>query len=294
MQKSPVIYKLSGAGNTFAFVDAQRGHHYDLWEKSRLSRQSSQNPKNSSLTQTGLRKKIVRRVCSSVEGLSCDGFVFIDLKNSGWVWDFYNNDSSEAEMCGNAARCAMLFIRDILGHEIKNLELQTTSGKIYGADRSKNKINQFEITMTNPFRILKEISKTVIENQIQFSLIDTGVPHLVFEGLRLSKADSFQLRMDFDISAIGTNVTSFQETATDHISAVTYERGVEDFTLACGTGAVAAALDYWRKSSSQEPRWIQVDMPGGTLQVFCSSREKPKMRGPAEILLKAKINKDYL
>lgn len=289
MQKAFVVYKLSGAGNTFAFVDARKGSAYEAWEN-QTSEKSSSRDQN--------RRQLVRQACSPVSGLCCDGFVFLEYNGQDWVWDFYNNDGSYAEMCGNAARCAMLFIRDILDMPVKELVLVTKSGAVVGNDVSLSQNepnNQFEITMTNKFRILNEFQIKINNRSLQMSLLDTGVPHLVFRGEQLSREESAQLRQDRSLSEAGANVTHYLEIESDHIAAATYERGVEDFTQACGTGAVAAALDYWRQSKSpRSPRWIQVDMPGGTLKVFCSQDEKPKMRGPAEIVLKAKLNKENL
>lgn len=239
---------------------------------------------------------LITRACSVEEGIACDGFVLMREKGKDWTWDFYNRDGSEAEMCGNAARCAMLFLRDVLGFPIEHVVLHTKSGQVLGrglGDGSRK--NEFEITMTHGFQVLKEITLAAGGKQNMFTLLDTGVPHLVFNGMALSLPESKKLRMNFEISPVGANVTSYMEQGTDHIRAVSYERGVEDFTQACGTGAVAAALDYWRKSSKpQNERWVKVDMPGGRLEVFCTQKGKPKMRGPAVILLKAKINKEYL
>ena len=284
MQKAFVIYKLSGAGNTFAFVDARQSSAYADWEKLQNLQTSAER--------TERRRQLVQHICSPVNGLACDGFVFMEQNQDGWIWDFYNNDGSAAEMCGNAARCAMLFVRGILGRKVKNLPLQTKSGKIFG-----NEIGRgiFEITMTSHFQVLKEIKKDVAGRQIDLTLMDTGVPHLVFDGDPLSKTESSRLRQDLSISPAGSNVTSYLVVGDGHIQAVTFERGVEDFTLACGTGAVAAALDYWRKSHfANKPHWIKVKMPGGQLEVYCSQKEKSRMRGSAAILLKAKINKEYL
>jgi diaminopimelate epimerase len=275
MQKAFVVYKLSGAGNTFAFafVDACNELYLN-------------------------RRQLVRRVCSPLLGISCDGFVFLEQNSNGWTWDFYNSDGSNAEMCGNAARCAMLFIRDILSLPVKNLALSTKSGTIIGNDVSLvegESTNQFEIEMTHHFKILKETQVKLHNIYLYLSLIDTGVPHLVFVGSQLDREESSKLRHDRSLSADGANVTSYKLKSPDHIAAVTYERGVEDFTLACGTGAVAAALDYWRKSDRPEQsRWIRVDMPGGILKVFCTKDDKPLMRGPAEFLLQAKFNEEYL
>ncbi len=284
MQKAFVIYKLSGAGNTFAFVDATKNSKYTAWEDQPMT-----PPKSAQLAK---RKKLVQHVCSTTEGLSCDGFVFMDKENGKWLWDFYNKDGSHAEMCGNAARCAVLFATDILGEKRNQISLVTKAGTIFG---EKLGPHLFEITMTNDFHILKELSKIDSGRTLQMKLIDTGVPHLVFEGEPLSKEASSKLRMDQTISRAGSNVTSYVVIGDNHIQAVTFERGVEDFTLACGTGAVAAALDYWHKTSfAKNHTWIKVDMPGGRLQVCCSQNEKPRMRGPAVVLLKAKINKEYL
>jgi diaminopimelate epimerase len=116
---------------------------------------------------------------------------------------------------------------------------------------------------------------------------DTGVPHLVFESAEFARYQSLkekckELRNHSDFFPKGTNVTIVsQGKSNDEIYAVSYERGVEDFTLACGTGAVAAAFFNLKKRN--RPVTL-VHMPGGDLLINLENQQQPTMTGSAELL----------
>ncbi|MBY0553217.1 diaminopimelate epimerase [bacterium] len=246
---------ISGAGNTFHVVyDENNKFSSELWPVSK-------------------KKQLAKAACSKNKS---DGFIFLEKVNSEnfFKWYFYNNDGSEAEMCGNATRCVGYYIKNILNNHGAEWTLATIAGpiKIQFIENEK-----FKITMTPP----------VILNSSFGFFCDTGVPHLVLETDKIkmdqtTKVESRKLREHPEFQPRGTNVTYVAiEGDTTKVKAVSYERGVEDFTDACGTGAMAAALYNLTKRGVKQ---TQVEMPGGSLIMDLSDLSKPTMTGPAVLL----------
>ena len=251
---------ISGAGNTF---------HIAYGEGVRLSLAPDARV---------MMKKIVKQAC---EQQAADGFIFLEHSqktDNQYEWHFFNRDSSDAEMCGNATRCVGYYIHNHLKDTGTDWKLQTVAGAIQIKFVEKE---MFEIK-TTPIKALPS-SKGFF--------CDTGVPHLVlsYEGTELFlnlnenlKNKSSQLRHHQDFAPKGTNVTYVQATPrADYIRAVSFERGVEDFTKACGTGAMAAAYFNLTKRGITQ---TQVEMPGGTLMMNLTDLNEPKMTGPAVLL----------
>ena len=188
---------------------------------------------------------------------------------------FYNKDGSKAEMCGNAACCLSFYIEKL------------------SLPFKKFVLAQEEITLAKKGTVfLKRPSKNVLnfKTPLAFSFIDTGVPHGVIEcseldfedknkakGLIKLNRDKKALKKSLKPTALklrfknirkykkGMNVSFYQVLSTQKLKAITYERGVEDWTLACGTGALAVSLVYLSKNQEKNKVWIQ--MPGGSLKV---------------------------
>lgn len=247
---------ISGAGNTFHVVfDENNKFSSELWPVAK-------------------KKQLTRDACIKNKA---DGFIFLEKAESepnAYKWYFYNNDGSDAEMCGNATRCVGYYIKNILKNEGKEWTLSTIAGpiKIQFIENEK-----FKITMTPP---------VTLNSNFGF-FCDTGVPHLVLETDKIkmdtqTKAESRKLREHPEFQPRGTNVT-YVATEGDitKLKAVSYERGVEDFTDACGTGAMAAALYNLTKRGVKQ---TQVEMPGGSLIMDLSDLNKPTMTGPAVLL----------
>lgn len=204
-----------------------------------------------------------------------DGFIFLTkLTENEYSWNFYNNDGTDAEMCGNATRCVGFYLKNIAKSTNLAWSLHTIAGKIEILALEKE---LFQITMTpiNEFRSRHGF------------YCNTGVPHLIVEANTIlmnesSKKVAKSLRFHQDFLPRGTNVTFVVlQAEKEIIQAVSYERGVEDFTLACGTGAAAAAFFNLTKRSVKQ---TQVEMPGGTLMMNLSDLDRPKMTGPAVLL----------
>ncbi len=222
--------------------------------------------------------EVVKWACDPVMGVHADGGFLLKKKAEGrWTWDFFNSDGSQAEMCGNAARCALLAISQSENPTKSKIEVELETGA--GIMKGKEEFSGvFSVEMMLPHWE----KKNLFVDDGSFDWLDTGVPHAVFEGAALSKERSLYFRRHPAFGARGANITSYQVTKDKHIQAITYERGVEDFTLACGTGAVAAALSYQaRHCSSQENLDVHVQMPGGELVIVLRDGLRPVMKGPA-------------
>ncbi len=239
---------ISGAGNTFHIMNSNQNRQIE----------------NLSVEQ---KKKMTREICREKKA---DGFIFLSKKTE-YHWSFYNNDGSDAEMCGNATRCVGYYIKNVMQDPGSQWPLKTTAGPITISCLSKE---TYQISMTP---IITLISKHGF-------FFDTGVPHLIqeidiFENFIQQKDSAAQLRFHADFQPRGTNVTYVHFLKDlDQLQAVSYERGVENFTNACGTGAMAAAMFNLIKRGSVK---TTVEMPGGTLMMDLTDIQKPQMTGPA-------------
>lgn len=237
--------------------------------------------------QISAKTALAKKLCDSSTGPGADGVLFLredSSKKVDYIWDFYNADGSSAEMCGNAARNAGQFCNEELKIPKDIFLFQTVSGKIF-CEKKENGIYEVEMP---PYHIKDENLELVANGQKEkFMHVDTGVPHLVC-GLNenlfakineknfLYWAQSFRSHSQLD--PLGANVTVVNEWKGEK-QAVTFERGVENFTQACGTGAVAAAV-YFEKRKISDVH--EIKMPGGLLKVDLKSHHRPHLVGPSK------------
>jgi diaminopimelate epimerase len=196
---------------------------------------------------------LAKKMCDRKFGVGADGVLLLEKSKIADIrMHIFNADGSEAEMCGNGARCTALYYvrvqpacRQGRGSGFRGqLKIETMAGIIEG----KVSGNNVKIKLTDPKEYQSGVPIRINEREIKIHSINTGVPHAVIfaEGIE-----------EFDVSAIGrqvryydyfapagTNVNFVEIVNNDTIRARTYERGVEDETLACGTGAVASAIVY--------------------------------------------------
>ncbi len=218
-KKSIPFYKMSGSGNDFIIID-------------------NRQPK---FDETDLLKLIVG-VCRRKMSAGADGLILLeDAQGVDFKWRFYNSDGSRAEMCGNGARCVSRFayLEGIAG---KTLSFETDAGIISAAVNGK----KVKIKMTDPADLGDEASLELANTTLACRSINTGVPHAVIEVENLQRMDVVgvgrEVRNHPAFAPNGTNANFIQLENDGTLGIRTYERGVEDETLACGTGNVAAAL----------------------------------------------------
>lgn len=254
MSKDLRFKKIDGAGNTFLMTD-----------------QVPDIP----IGDSGKRAEWVKRICSTREGFSADGVVFLKKSEKTVRWSFYNSDGSIAEMCGNAARCAGAALNLKEGTSVI---LETLSGAV-GVERTPEGTYRVAMGRIQVLAVKVEID---LDGKLwRGALVDTGVPHFVPDDVVVDPDPvlSSRLRHHPSVGDRGANVTWIRGKTAEGVAAVTFERGVEGFTLACGTGAVAAA---WATLPNGRGTQL-VRMPGGTLVVDIQG-EQPWLAGPVKVI----------
>ena len=181
-------------------------------------------------------------LCRPKFGIGADGLILIgESQIADFKWYFFNADGSEAEMCGNGGRCAarFAFLEGIAG---KSMKFETIAGIIKAEVSQKN----VKLQLPTPEIINPIMTISVRENNITGSYLNTGVPHFVHFVEDVQSVPVFELgrlvRHHEAFQPHGTNCNFVEVRDKNYIIVRTYERGVEDETLACGTGAVASAI----------------------------------------------------
>ncbi len=175
------------------------------------------------------RSQLAIELCNRQSGVGADGLiVLIPHPTLDFEWEFYNADGSSAEMCGNGSRaCAHYAARYGLAPE--QMTFLTLAGEI--------KADVDGLMVQSDLTPPKIIDKAITHNGKQFWLLDTGVPHLVTFDAEIDNFDTLEAReLRYQYNA-NVNIAKVQEDGTIRVR--TYERGVEDETLACGTGMAA-------------------------------------------------------
>ena len=218
-------WHMSGAGNDFMVIDA-RGLTLDF-------------------------EKMAKELCA-LSG--ADGFMAVDhSEKADFKLHFYNSDGSRGEMCGNGSRCICRFAYD---HGIagETMVVETDAGLVPGKRLSES---QYLVKLNNPGIV--DLNR---KGDIAYVELGTpGVPHAVAEipGLAWDRAEELRqlgksLRYDPAFPK-GANVNFFTWTGEGKVRVMTYERGVEDYTLAGGTGCGSTAVTLW----------LRGQLPGGKL-----------------------------
>lgn len=214
------VFKMTGSGNDFVFVDG-RASHLDFWTPPRI-----------------------RAVCSRRNGIGADGLVILEPGSSaGKVrFHFFNNDGGRAPMCGNAALCATRLATRLELVPGDDMELETDAGtfrtRCLGGPGQRAEIELDDVDDVRTPKI------GLVGGETSVYLATVGVPHLVVlvregESIDLDRRGR-ELRFHPAIAPDGANVSFVSRNGNDWFMR-TYERGVEGETLACGTGAIAAA-----------------------------------------------------
>jgi len=195
-------------------------------------------------------KILARNICERKYGVGADGVLVLEKSKVANVrMRIFNADGSEAEMCGNGARCVAFYASTEYpacpaGRRVPSTELkiETKAGVIESEVRGDN----VKIKLTDPKNIKLGIPLKIGKRILRVNFINTGVPHAVIFVEGINKIDVFNLgrfiRFHKKFQPQGTNVDFTEILSDNSIKVRTYERGVEDETLACGTGSVAAAL----------------------------------------------------
>lgn len=187
-------------------------------------------------------RDFVIKVCTRKISVGADGLILLEPSSQvHFRWRFFNSDGSEAEMCGNAGRCAARFAV-LKGIAPPRLSFETKAG-IIAAEVFDRRV---KLQMTEPFGLELDLEIPLEGERLFFDFINSGVPHavkFVSEVASIPVKDlGRKVRYHPLFQPAGTNVNFVQLLDRHQIQVRTYERGVEDETLACGTGAIASAL----------------------------------------------------
>lgn len=270
------FWKMNGAGNDFIVVDDRR----------------NAIPENR-------WPEIVRVLCERRMSIGADGFMVVKPPTCGGDYKmlFFNSDGSTGEMCGNGARCICRYGFEH-GYAGSVQRVETTAGLVTGwriAD------DQYRIRLNTPAALELQKPLDVDGRTYRCSYVelgDPGIPHLAVQTPDLAGQDEAALRQlgrklrYHPALPKGANVNFYELTGPDTVLEKTYERGVEDFTLACGTGtgAVVTVLTLLGKVSGRN---VRVRMDGGELAVDAEAHdgriENLYLTGPAVLVCAGEI-----
>ncbi|HIE06457.1 MAG TPA: diaminopimelate epimerase [Desulfarculaceae bacterium] len=243
------------------------------------------------------RAALVAKLCRRATGIGADGLILIeDDPYADFLWRFYNADGSEAEMCGNGGRCAarFAFLKRITSSD---MVFTTLAGPI----RARVDGDQVRLEMSRPCdRQRLELDCDGALEKVDF--INTGVPHAVImveDDLDLVDVNErgAKIRYHQAFAPAGSNANFIKVEDESTLSIRTYERGVESETLACGTGAVAAALIAHAKGLVVSPTKV-ITRSGESLTIYYKKEGETFvevfLEGVALIVYRGVIDRDFL
>ena len=250
------VWYMNGAGNDFAVVDAR-----DL-----------------AMDYTSLALELCKLT-------GADGFMAVDHSDKAdFKLHFYNADGSRGEMCGNGSRCICRFAYEN-GIAGENMSVETDAGIVYGKRLSES---QYLVKLNNPGIV--DLNRKPDAAYIELG--NPGVPHAVMEipGLSWDMRDALRekarnLRFDPAFPK-GANANLYTWLDEKTIRILTFERGVEDYTLACGTGSASTAVALWLKGLIPSGK-LTVKNPGGDLAVTIEGKDTVQalwLEGPTEVV----------
>lgn len=240
------------------------------------------------VSSAGNLKSLAKKICERSFGVGADGLLVLEKsKRADIRMRIFNADGSEAEMCGNGARCVALWLGNAA------LSIETKAG-IIDAKVGRDSV---KIKLTDPKDLRPDIPLKVGGRTMRVHFINTGVPHAVIFSEGLDAIDvpriAPQIRYHALFAPRGTNVNFIEVLSRDSIKIRTYERGVEDETLACGTGSVASALIFSLKSDAKEE--IKVHTRSGEIVTVYFRRHNTHfsdvwLEGKARIVFKGELS----
>ena len=261
--------KMSGAGNDFVMIDNRDGS-------------------------VCLGREQIEWICDRHRGVGADGLLLVEKIDGGQAdfrMHYYNADGGEVEMCGNGARCFARFVQT-LGWKKPEVRFMTPAGLI----EAKFEGDEVRINLGTPKDLLMAQTIDLQSGSVKIHSINTGVPHAV---MFVQNADEAmvgewgrEIRNHPMFQPRGTNVNFVQLQEGNQIRVRTYERGVENETLACGTGVVASAIIAHLFHRVPAPVRAQVQ-GGDTLEVSFSAQdgriEDVHLKGPADFVFEGKL-----
>jgi diaminopimelate epimerase len=254
------FYKYQGTGNDFVMIDNRQNFF----------------PKNDT--------KLIERLCNRRFGIGADGLILFENDNTtDFRMVYYNSDGNESSMCGNGGRCLVAFAKSL--NVINNEATFIATDGLHHATIDKTGIVSLQ---------MKDVDEVKIDTEYVF--LNTGSPHHVTLVNDLEhynvKENGAEIRYSDLYGKVGSNVNFVNQISDNHFRLRTYERGVEDETLSCGTGATATAIamNVIGKTNSNS---IDINVTGGNLKVTFEKTdkgfEKVFLIGPATFVFEGEI-----
>jgi diaminopimelate epimerase len=261
--------KMNGAGNDFVLIDNRTADVH-------------------------LDRSQIARLCDRHRGIGADGILLLEKasNHADFRMRYFNADGGEAEMCGNGARCFARFASKVAGAKGK-ISFETPAGVI-SAELIGDLVT---LQMTEPTDLRLNVALRVADQNKTIHFINSGVPHVVIPASRIDDVDvrreGSAIRYHEMFSPKGANVNFIEKRGVNKIAVRTYERGVEDETLACGTGVVASSLIFAATERVNGP--IAVIARGGDeLQVGFEKIDNQfhnvTLTGPADFVFEGKVD----
>jgi len=254
------FYKYQGTGNDFIMID-NRSLYF---------------PKND--------VNLINKLCDRRFGIGADGLILLEpSENEDFTMVYYNADGNEGSMCGNGGRCIVAFAK-----QLQIIKDTTTFDAVDGLHFA---------TIENEIVSLKMIDVSNIEVSNSHAFLNTGSPHHIsfcknIKDLNVKEIGS-KIRYGAPYFETGTNVNFAEQTDENSFKVRTYERGVEDETLACGTGVTAVAIAA-SKTKLTNKNNIKLEVLGGNLEVSFEKVGETYTNvfliGPAEFVFEGNIN----
>lgn len=275
------FWKMNGAGNDFIIVNnMDRSIAEDRWPY------------------------IARTLCQRHMSIGADGMMVVteSTGDADYRMMFFNSDGSMGEMCGNGARCIARYgYENGLAGEVQKIE--TTAGIIYGQRIDKR---MYRVRLNDPSVIIPYMKIDVDGREYECAYVelgDPGLPHVAVPVINLREYDEAELfRLGRKIRnhpefTKGANVNFYEITGPDCIYERTYERGVEDFTYACGTGT-GSVVTILTLRGAVSGKKVRVEVAGGEL-IIDAEREGKKIKnlyltGPTNIVAKGEVTDEEL
>ena len=270
--KHLTFYKITGSGNDFVIID---------------NRSKTVDEENI--------HQFVENICRRKISVGADGLILVESSDIvDFKWRFFNSDGSVAEMCGNGARCAARFayLNNIAGPK---MSFETISGIVSATVTDKT----VKINIPDPSDFKVDYALELKKGLLSVSSINTGVPHVVIFAESIDDIEVVEqgreIRYHNHFAPSGTNVNFISPQKDGIIAIRTYERGVEDETLACGTGSVAGAIVANHCYGIESPVTIKVKS-GGYLTVHFKKKDGIYsdicLEGDARVIYKGELLED--
>lgn len=254
------FYKYQGTGNDFVMID----NRTNFFPKDNI--------------------KLIEQLCNRRFGIGADGLILLENDSeTDFKMVYYNSDGNQSSMCGNGGRCLVAFAKKL--NVIENQTVFIATDGLHHATISEDGIVSLQMK-----------SVDAVKKTPEYVFLDTGSPHHIQMVEELEHFDvknsGAKIRYSDLYGNAGSNVNFVKQVSENTFAIRTYERGVEDETLSCGTGATAAAIAMYSIGKTNL-NTVQINVQGGKLEIsFDKTHEKFTnvfLKGPAEFVFKGTI-----